>query len=96
MSAKAKAAAAAPQTKEAIIKQYATAKNDTGSPEIQAALLTDRINSLTEHFDQHKKDHASRRGLLMMVGRRRRLLEYLKTKDSGRYEALIKKLGLRK
>ncbi len=84
------------KTKEQIIKQYATSKQDTGSAEVQAALLTDRINSLSEHFNAHKKDHASRRGLLMMVGRRRRLLEYLKTTDNARYEGLIKKLGLRK
>ena len=82
--------------KQAIIKQYATKKDDTGSPEVQAALLTDRINHLTSHFNTHKKDHHSRRGLLIMVGRRRRLLDYLKSKDAGRYEALIAKLGLRK
>lgn len=82
--------------KQAIIKEYATKKEDTGSPEVQAALLTDRINHLTAHFETHKKDHHSRRGLLIMVGRRRRLLDYLKSKDAGRYEALIAKLGLRK
>jgi small subunit ribosomal protein S15 len=82
--------------KQAIIKQYATKKDDTGSPEVQAALLTDRINHLTSHFETHKKDHHSRRGLLILVGRRRRLLDYLKSKDAGRYEALIAKLGLRK
>lgn len=86
----------ATKTKQEIIKEFANTKGDTGSPEVQAALLTDRINSLTTHFADHKKDHASRRGLLMMVGRRRRLLEYLKTTDNGRYESLIKKLGLRK
>lgn len=84
------------KSKEQIIKEYATSKGDTGSAEVQCALLTDRINGLTEHFAMHKKDHASRRGLLMMVGRRRRLLEYLKSTDHGRYEQLIKKLGLRK
>ena len=84
------------KTKEQIIKQFATGKGDTGSAEVQAALLTDRINSLSAHFEAHKKDHASRRGLLMMVGRRRRLLEYLKSTDNARYESLIKKLGLRK
>lgn len=84
------------KSKEQIIKEYATSKGDTGSAEVQCALITHRINSLTDHFTAHKKDHASRRGLLMLVGRRRRLLEYLKTTDQGRYEALIKKLGLRK
>jgi small subunit ribosomal protein S15 len=82
--------------KETIIKQHATAKNDTGSPEVQVALLTDRINHLTEHFSAHKKDHHSRRGLLILVGRRRRLLDYLKSKDAARYEGLIKKLNIRK
>jgi len=91
MSAKAKT-----KTKESLISEYATGKADTGSVEVQCALLTDRINQLTGHFATHKKDHASRRGLLMMVGRRRRLLEYLKSKDQGRYEQLIKKLGIRK
>lgn len=84
------------KTKEKVIKEFATSKDDTGSAEVQCALLTERINQLTEHFSLHKKDHASRRGLLMMVGRRRRLLEYLKSTDNGRYEQLIKKLGLRK
>lgn len=79
-----------------IIKQHATAKGDTGSPEVQVALLTDRINHLTEHFAGHKNDHHSRRGLLIMVGRRRRLLDYLKKTDSARYESLIKKLNIRK
>lgn len=82
--------------KAKVIKDFANDKNDTGSPEVQVALLTNRINQLTEHFETHKKDHHSRRGLLIMVGRRRRLLDYLKAKDSNRYEALIKKLGLRK
>lgn len=82
--------------KQAIIQEHATGKGDTGSPEVQVALLTGRINHLTSHFDKHKKDHHSRRGLLIMVGRRRRLLDYLKSKDAGRYEALIAKLGLRK
>ncbi|NBO19450.1 MAG: 30S ribosomal protein S15 [Proteobacteria bacterium] len=93
MSNKAKAAV---QAKEDTIKQYATAKGDTGSPEVQVALLTQRINHLTAHFADHKHDHHSRRGLLVMVGRRRRLLDYLKSKDVARYEALIKKLGIRK
>ena len=83
-------------TKQDIIKQHATAKGDTGSPEVQVALLTDRINHLTDHFASHKNDHHSRRGLLIMVGRRRRLLDYLKRVDSDRYEGLIKKLNIRK
>lgn len=84
------------KAKQETIKEYATSKNDSGSPEVQVALLTSRINQLTEHFATHKKDHHSRRGLLTMVGRRRRLLDYLKSKDSERYENLIKKLGIRK
>lgn len=87
---------AAVKTKESVIKTFATGKGDTGSPEVQVALLTDRINHLTKHFEAHKKDHHSRRGLLIMVGRRRRLLDYLKSKDATRYEGLIKKLGIRK
>lgn len=83
-------------TKSDIIKQNATSKEDTGSPEVQVALLTHRINHLTAHFETHKKDHHSRRGLLIMVGRRRRLLDYLKKTDNERYENLIKKLGIRK
>lgn len=82
--------------KKSVITEYATTKDDTGSPEVQCALLTERINKLSEHFATHKKDHHSRRGLLIMVGRRRRLLDYLKSQDAGRYNALIKKLGLRK
>lgn len=82
--------------KQDIIKKHATGKNDTGSPEVQVALLTDRINHLTEHFAAHAKDHHSRRGLLILVGRRRRLLDYLKRKDSERYESIIKKLNIRK
>ncbi len=82
--------------KQKLITHYATSKEDTGSPEVQCALLTDRINHLTKHFETHKKDHHSRRGLLIMVGRRRRLLDYLKSKDEGRYDALVKKLGIRK
>lgn len=84
------------QKKTSVIKESATSANDTGSPEVQVALLTERINYLTKHFESHKKDHHSRRGLLIMVGRRRRLLDYLKAKDASRYEGLIKKLGLRK
>ncbi len=84
------------EKKQSVIKDFATASNDTGSPEVQVAVLTERINNLTEHLKINKKDHHSRRGLLKMVGRRRHLLDYLKRKDSARYEALIKKLGLRK
>jgi small subunit ribosomal protein S15 len=84
------------QSKQDIIKKHATGKGDTGSPEVQVALLTDRINQLTEHFASHKNDHHSRRGLLILVGRRRRLLDYLKSKDVERYESTIKKLNIRK
>ena len=83
-------------TKEDVIKKFANDENDTGSPEVQVALLTNRINHLTGHFSGHKNDHHSRRGLLIMVGRRRRLLDYLKKIDSDRYESLIKKLNIRK
>ena len=79
-----------------IVKANARAANDTGSPEVQVALLTARINDLTPHFKANAKDHHSRRGLLKMVSRRRRLLDYLKGKDLDRYRALIEKLGLRK
>ena len=82
--------------KQDLIKKYATKEGDTGSTEIQVAVLTERILNLTEHFKSNNKDHHSRRGLLIMVGRRRRLLDYLKRKDQSRYEALIKSLGLRK
>ena len=82
--------------KAEVIAQYARAEGDTGSPEVQVALLTARINSLTEHFKEHKKDFHSRRGLLKLVGQRRNLLNYLKSKDIQRYRALIEKLGLRK
>ncbi len=84
------------ERKQALIKEYATVEGDTGSPEIQVAVLSERINNLTEHFKGHNKDHHSRRGLLIMVGRRRRLLDYLKTKDECRYNNLIKRLNLRK
>lgn len=87
---------AANTKKKEIIETFANAKDDTGSPEVQVALLTDRINHLTEHFNTHKNDHHSRRGLLIMVGRRRRLLDYLKSKDAARYESIIKKLNIRK
>lgn len=82
--------------KQETIKKFATKKDDTGSPEVQVALITTRINHLTQHFVDHKNDHHSRRGLLILVGRRRRLLDYLKKSDFVRYEALIKKLGIRK
>jgi small subunit ribosomal protein S15 len=79
-----------------IVAAHARAQNDTGSPEVQVALLTARINELTPHFKEHTKDHHSRRGLLRMVSRRRKLLDYLKGRDADRYRALIEKLGLRK
>ncbi|WP_423196514.1 MULTISPECIES: 30S ribosomal protein S15 [unclassified Cupriavidus] len=82
--------------KSEVIKQFARGANDTGSPEVQVALLTTRINELTPHFKANMKDHHSRRGLLRMVSRRRRLLDYLKASDADRYRALIEKLGLRK
>jgi len=84
------------ERKRAIIKEFATGANDTGSPEVQVALLSERIANLTEHLKTHKKDYASRRGLLMMVGQRRRLLEYLKRRDQNRYQKLIDRLGLRR
>lgn len=86
----------APERKTEIIKDNATAKGDTGSPEVQVAILTERIRNLTEHFKANHKDNHSRRGLLMMVNKRRNLLAYLKKKDVERYNALIQKLGLRK
>ncbi len=82
--------------KPEIIHDYRTHEKDTGSPEVQVALLSNRIAYLTDHFKSHAKDHHSRRGLLMLVGRRRRLLEYLKKKDTERYHRLIERLGLRK
>ena len=84
------------ENKSEIIKQYQTAEGDTGSPEVQVALLTHNINSLQEHFRSHKKDHHSRRGLIRMVNQRRKLLDYLRSKDAGRYAELIKRLGLRR
>ncbi|RAY11988.1 30S ribosomal protein S15 [Actinomadura craniellae] len=83
-------------TKNKIIAEYATSEGDTGSPEVQVALLTRRINDLTEHLKTHKHDHHSRRGLLLLVGRRRRLLKYLQDKDISRYRQLIERLGLRR
>ena len=84
------------EKKEAIIKEYAVKEGDTGSPEVQVAILTTRINELNEHLKIHKKDHHSRRGLLKMVGKRRNLLNYLKARDIERYRTLIEQLGLRK
>ncbi len=84
------------QRKQEIIAKYALYENDTGSPEVQIALLTERINHLTEHLKTHEKDHHSRRGLLQMVGKRRGLLDYLKFKDIERYRAIISQLDLRK
>ena len=84
------------EQKSAIIAEYATKEGDTGSPEVQVAILTARINDLNEHLKVHKKDHHSRRGLLKMVGKRRNLLNYLKEKDIERYRTLITRLGLRK
>ena len=84
------------ERKQEVIVEYATKEGDTGSPEVQVAVLTERINNLTEHLKTNKKDHHSRRGLLMMVGRRKSLLDYLRNKDIERYRALIARLGLRK
>ena len=85
-----------PELKEQLIKEHARAEGDTGSPEVQVAILTSRIKTLTEHFKTHAKDNHSRRGLLMMVNKRRSLLDYLRKSDGDRYLALIAKLGLRK
>ena len=84
------------ESKSKIVADYARDENDTGSPEVQVALLSKRIAELTEHFGEHKKDHHSRQGLLKMVNKRRKLLDYLKSKDQDRYRELIKKLGLRR
>lgn len=84
------------ERKQELIKDYATAKGDTGSPEVQCAVLTERINNLTEHFKLHKQDHHSRRGLLKLVSQRRRLLDYLKNNDDDRYNSIVKRLNLRK
>ena len=84
------------EKKKQIVAEFGRDANDTGSPEVQIAILTARIEELQEHFDMHKKDHQSRRGLLKMVGKRRNLLAYLKNKDVARYRALIERLGLRK
>jgi small subunit ribosomal protein S15 len=85
-----------PERKKEVIAQYATEKDDTGSPEVQVAVLSERISNLTEHFKTHAKDNHSRRGMIKMVSQRRGLLDYLKAKDSKRYEALISRLGLRR
>lgn len=85
-----------PARKRELIETYATKEGDTGSPEVQIALLTERINYLTEHFKTHHKDHHSRRGLLKLVGRRRRLLDYVKASDIHRYRKIIGALGIRK
>lgn len=84
------------EAKEAIVKEFATHEGDTGSPEVQIALLTNRITYLTEHLKEHKKDHHSRRGLLKLVGKRRNMLSYLRRKNIERYRAIIEKLNLRK
>ena len=84
------------EAKLAVIKEYATHEGDTGSPEVQVAILTSRIQYLTEHVKEHKKDHHSRRGLLKLVGQRRNMLDYLRRKDIERYRSLIERLGLRK
>ena len=85
-----------PERKSQLIIEYAQVEGDTGSPEVQVAILSERIRNLTEHLKDHKKDFHSRRGLLIMVGQRRRMLDYLKAKDVKRYEAVIARLGLRK
>jgi len=82
--------------KNELVKEYATKEGDTGSPEVQVAVLTERIKNLTEHFKDHKKDNHSRRGLLKMVSQRRRLLDYVKGKDQERYQSLISRLGIRR
>jgi small subunit ribosomal protein S15 len=84
------------EEKQRIMKEFATKEGDTGSPEVQVAILSSRIATLTEHFKTHKKDNHSRRGLLMMVAQRRKLLDYVKGKDEKRYQDLIKRLGLRR
>ena len=84
------------ERKGALIKEYATKEGDTGSPEVQVAILTERINNLTEHFKSNKKDNHSRRGLLKMVSQRRKLLDYTRGKDEERYKTIIKRLGIRR
>ena len=85
-----------PERKKELIAEYATTKGDTGSPEVQVAILSERISNLTEHFKNHTKDNHSRRGMIKMVSERRGLLDYVKAKDAKRYEALIARLGLRR
>jgi len=84
------------ERKQEVIKEYAQGEGDTGSPEVQVAIMSERIRNLTDHLNTHKKDHHSRRGLLVLVGQRRRLLDYLKRKEQSRYEGLIARLGLRR
>jgi small subunit ribosomal protein S15 len=84
------------ERKSALVKEHARKAGDTGSPEVQVAILSERIKNLTEHLDTHKKDLHSRRGLLVMVGQRRRLLDYLKSRDTARYSELVERLGLRR
>ena len=84
------------EAKQSIVAEYARGEGDTGSPEVQVALLSKRIADLTQHFGDHKKDHHSRQGLLRMVNKRRKLLDYLKSRDQGRYRELISRLGLRR
>jgi len=84
------------ERKSELIKEYSQGEGDTGSPQVQVAILSERINNLTEHFKSHKKDNHSRRGLLMLVSKRRRLLDYLKAKDEAAYQGLIKSLGIRR
>jgi small subunit ribosomal protein S15 len=84
------------ERKQALIKEYATKLDDTGSPEVQVAILTERISNLTEHFKTHAKDNHSRRGLLKLVSQRRQLLDYVKTRDEPRYRSLIERLGIRR
>ncbi len=85
-----------PARKEELIKEFATKEGDTGSPEVQVAILTERIKNLTDHFKGHKKDNHSRRGLLKMVSQRRKLLDYARGKDEARYQDMIKRLGIRR
>ena len=85
-----------PERKKELIAQYATGENDSGSPEVQIAILSERISNLTDHFKTHAKDNHTRRGMIKMVSQRRGLLDYIKAKDSKRYEAIISKLGLRR
>jgi len=85
-----------PERKQELIQEFRTSEGDTGSAEVQVAILTERINNLTDHLKTHKKDFHSRRGLLMLVGQRRRLLDYMKSKEQERYDTIIKRLGLRR